>query len=231
LPANFSLGIDIGSAAKGASLAGGVFHGLADSNLAADRYTIGNEVVSIGDVISLADPALFDPALDIDAGGVKPRDSGFVDGRRLELVDPIRTTMLTNGWTIVLEVQFETGANFETGACDATNTAASQVWAENLTYLDPVGTVSLQGWDYADYLSEAGGPQPNQLNKLAATVTSSYMSLSLNGGAVKRIEVTGLDATATRVYFGVSGELDARLRRFTIYEPQADAELPALSSV
>lgn len=192
-------------------------------------YTFNGSAVAIEDIIDCTKPA-FDPDLDIDAGGIKLRDTA---GREINFIGDLLTECLTNGYTIVLE--FNPGEDATIG-----------LYNYDSSDFDPISWITV----FVDIL--AGTPNAQQLqssdattvdltesalvsqtNKVAMTMTAARMAISLNGASVTAHEhpavVTGMNFVGFTL--GVTeATTAARIRSFAVYPPQLDADLPGLSA-
>lgn len=211
------------------AIASGDFIG--DSDFTGPRYFVNGVVANADDVFDLSDLSLFDPSIDIDAGGVKIRGAS---GRQIYLADPLKTTMATEGYTIVMEVYFTQDGDFSSGVYNNIRDVNSLLFTQYAVGNPNNRHTEVQAWDFADFQEfDAAGdfPLPSQVNKVVFSITATYMSFSINGKVAQRMTAPGLDALATSPYFELAGGPDARLRRFTIYDIQPDAALPGLSAL
>lgn len=210
-------------------LASGNFTNIATNNAADGVYTINGQMVAITDIIDLNNPySTFNPETDIDAGGIKPRDpgGGFFLENSIEIKEPLLSSLLANGFTILLECYTDTSTisvdchdpdfNVETSASLSTSTG-SGIYAQD-------GTFTQSGADL---------PTEESINKFSATITDTHMAYSLNGAATVAITAgQALGGAIDQIQLQVSSiSGNGRLRAFTFYEVVDDTDLPTLSAL
>lgn len=236
IPDNHSAQICMGVGGCGAHqqilagpVASGDFTNIATNNAADGVYTLNGSPCAITDIIDLSNPNnAFDPVRDIDSGGIKAYDDGVgIHGRQLELKDPLKATVLADGMTIVLECL--TGSAAPEGGVSIVphdDDFNLNTFAEcNLADTD------LFALDENEYFSTSYKMLPNQINKVAFTLSDGRMAVSLNGGAVHAIESGCFSIGITNVSMSTAADLTSRLRSFVIYEVVDDADLPGLSAL
>jgi hypothetical protein len=216
-------------------IASGDFTNIATNNAADGVYTINGSAVAIGDIIDLDHPENnFDPALDLDAGGIKCRDigSGAFISRQFAINSPLLNTLLAEGFTLVMEFYADATVicavsahdndfNFDGGA-DATNDP------DGFAHRTQVNDKNNNNQrDFVNY------PAFNQVNKLAVTMTPTRTAGSLNGSPVlvPDADAGAIDATANNMTLQFAGVANERLRSFVFYEAVDDTDLPTLSAL
>lgn len=209
----------------GGMIAGGDFTQTGEADMAGGTYTLNGEPCEITDIIDTAHAGgNFDPITDIDAGGVKPNKTFYIK-------EPLLSTMLENGFSMVLEVSWTTevvsvySASYDAGENDSIECYWGDPGAGDRLTLYALGV------DTDTWTTPADLPIDDQVNKLALTYAADHMAASVNGAAIRRIEAPGIDATMAMFYFtfAAPGGTNARLRSFAIYETVDDADLPSLS--
>lgn len=229
-----------GAVSSPAPIASGDFTNIATNNAVDGVYTLNGSPCAIGDIIDLAFPdGNFNPALDLDAGGIHPRDTGGGGSREtaLYLKEPLLSQVLA-GYTAVFEANFASNDvggftstvlvvhapdypdyNFDAGLFASWKAGGSPIDAVSLT------SVLDNNLDFTDKIGSAG------IHKIALTATDSKVVASIDGGAIFTFAEGGIGAACTAFYFNIGGDLDARLRSFAFYEVVDDADLPSLSAL
>lgn len=210
------------------AVASGDFTNIATNNAADGIYTLNGEACAIGDIIDLDHPdTFFDPVLDIDMDGIKARDAGGGNwnGRSLEINTPLLTTLLTGGFTIVLEAFVAAdgviGASLHDSAFNFERVGAMDAADVNLN-----GDNESRSWE----IEALNLPVPDAVNKLAVTFLAGSISASLNGGTVAGVTDTIL-ADVDNIVLQLNGSENLRLRSFAFYEVVDDTDLPTLSAL
>jgi hypothetical protein len=204
-------------------------------------YTFNGVTVALADIIDVTTPS-FNPANDMDAGGIKLNtDDGDFGGRSMPFIGDLFDS-LVNGFTIVFEVY--TGQVFSVGielndpvaSYTATNTYAADningQFTRNLTALDQTSV------DYFTSTSNLPGDNVTQVAadsivKVAMTIATDRVSQSVAGESAVSIAHGGSAATADFISFDMGGgsfDTTPRIRKFSVYAPVADADLPTLSA-
>ena len=218
---------------NGMPIASGNFTNIATNNAADGVYTLNGQMVAIGDIIDLAHPENnFDSVLDIDAGGIKCRDDGggsFLT-RQFAINDPLLTTALTDGFTVLCEIDAEEDVSLGISCHDDAFNFDTGGVARNV---DPSPQeINVSGTDFGTVRDFANFPTMNAISKFALTVASDRVSGSINGStAITTSPVGGLDATLANIVFSLSAGANSRLRSFAFYEVVDDADLPTLSAL
>ena len=218
-------------------LAGGSFVEIGTSDLAGGSYTLYGVPCALEDIIDLSDPdANFNPELDLDAGGVKPRDvgGGNYSGRSLSINEPLLSDIIANGCTAVFEIYADPATTNTIGLYGGDPPTYSSSAEATLRSIFPAETddAVLRFSAHSGALDQFPIPDlGGGLQKVALTITASGMSGSVNGGAIKTSANVFLDASLTKLYFAVGSAPDGRLRSFAFYEPVEDADLPTLSAL
>lgn len=209
-------------------VASGDFTNIASANAADGVYTLNGVSCTLTDIINLSGPdsGLFNPATDIDAGGVFC-PSGTT--RIFNIGNPLLSETLAGGYSITLDFGFSTGITVGTfmhpdnyafqPEIDAIYTSAES---------KQLALANVSGASSSDIINT---PEPGT-NRLAATMAADYMSVSINGSPITRLEGAALDPLLTAIAFSMSSdENDGRLIGFAFYEVVADADLPTLSAL
>lgn len=216
-------------------IAGGDFTNISTGNAADGVYTIGGEAVTLGEIIDLGHAETnFDPVLDIDAGGIKLRQTGpstFVS-RQFAINDPLLSELLTDGFTTLMEFYFDEGGSVGVGVSihdDPTwnfDAGGSAQWDNG----GIVSQITVTDKNFNPAQDDDNFPLEGQENKLAITVTNDRVSGSINGSSPITVAGPGLDPAMASIVFTLTGAGDARMRSFAFYEPADDVDLPALST-
>lgn len=218
-------------------LASGDFTNIATNNAADGVYTLNGSPATIGDIIDLDHPdGAFDPVQDIDTDGIKARDTGggggMGQGRSLIMQASLSTALLASGYTAVLEVfPDDLSAGF----------FAISEFSDDWSF--DVSSASVDGFTVKQYTESSGSddwsldhperdlPTADAINKVALTITPTYVSASLNGGPAFRVTGTTDFGNFDLVRIDTPINLGARLRSFAFYEVVDDADLPTLSAL
>lgn len=205
-----------------APLASGNFTNIASSNAVDGVYTLNGSPCAITDIVDLASPdASFDPALDIDAGGVKTRAGS---GRTLPIKAPLLADLLADGFSVVFTGTFDAGStSIEIHCHSADYNTDAYVAVARASY-------DLNSVDFTEIFNGSGGVSAG-LHKFAVTLTNARMALSIDGGAVVSQESPAINGAVVAIQFGMGGDSGARLRSFIFYGVVDDADLPTLSAL
>jgi hypothetical protein len=230
-----SFGLPMGASAFSRSLASGDFTNIATNNAADGVYTIDGESVAITDIIDLSSPvAAFDPVRDIDAGGIKvwAEDLGggttAWHGRVLPIKEPLLSTLLGSGFTVVVEGYWPNAAGDVGDIYVFLQNADQSVYS----YVEMKPNVTdIYAIDGNEDFNTSNHVTANAISKVAITVTDARMAASINGGAAIPLESAGISAAITILTLTVAGQTNTRLRSFEFYAAVADGDLPMLSSL
>lgn len=223
----FLLGLNVNAVA----IASGNFASL---DMTSGEYVINGQPCSIDDVFNIgnSDPIT---AADIDAGGLraKPGGGGNYGSRYTEFNPSLVATVIADGFTLVFDMFSSSEAQiggivYDEGYVDLssfdiygrTSPAAPQ---DVITALD-TSTAS-----FTDPLV------PEARNKVALSWDQDYMSFSVNGRPVHRVNKAGINANSAIIAFVFGGvtitDPAIRLRRFDFFTLVPDANLPALTAL
>jgi hypothetical protein len=216
-------------------IASGDFTNIATNNAADGVYTLNGSSCTIGDIIDMESSyTSFDPVIDIDSDGIKPRDngSGGTSGRTLAVTPELFALLVPGGFTVILDFTPQT----DLGVSIALLSVDENEWAEQgIRFVDGPGPV-----DHVVLSDPSGGESATiepanmlegQLNRCAISVTDSYVSASINGSDVVVLGFGGITVNTATIFFSVGGALDARLSSFAFDQLAADADLPTLSAL
>jgi hypothetical protein len=216
------------------AMAGGDFTNIATNDATDGVYTLNGVPCAIGDIIDVAhSDGNFDPLIDVDSGGIKPKDAGggSVTDTFLYLTEPLLTQIL-GGYTAVFEVMFEgdaQGAALEATAYDVPdyNITSGLIAQFKIGAPDRIRLVDTANnfTDFSDEFLTSG------IHKIAFTATTEKMVASVDGRPIVLVEEPGLDPLCTGYFFAIKDELSARLRSFAFYGVVDDADLPTLSAL
>lgn len=213
-----------------AAIASGDFTNIATNNAADGIYTIDGAPVAIGDIIDLDHGETnIDPVLDIDAGGIKCRDSGggSFTPRQIAINTPLLTSLLTDGFTALCEFDAQEDLAITMSCHDDEFNFESRGATTNQDP-DPKRTriYDKTGEDYTDLNNY---PLLGQVSKLAVTIAADRVSASINGSAVIVSDFGGLDPSQASIVFTFGAGENSRFQSFSFYEVLVDADLPQLS--
>jgi hypothetical protein len=214
--------------------ASGDFTSIATNNVVDGVFTLNGVICTLEDIVDLSDPdATFDPDLDIDEGGIAPRDvgGGSFSGRSLSIKDPLLSQILANGCTTV----------FETFVDDTNTNKVGMAGGDPPDYLlAPEASLSTTP---PDATLRFGSADQNTLNtfpysigggiqKVAITLLpDGGMSGSVNGSEVHTSAADFFAPTVVKLYFTLGAAPAGRLRSFVFYDVVDDADLPTLSAL
>lgn len=218
-----------------AALATGNFTDSGEANAVGGVYTLNGASCLITDIVDTSHPDnQFNPATDIDAGGIKAPGGG-TDSRQIAIKQPLLGTLLASGFTVLLEIfSNDTEIQFFSWMYDTPdfNTLASgtTIYSES-TPSSNYGEARVANSNRTRNASAK--PVKNQINRMAVTLASDRAAFSINGGSVIKRAGTCLDAGMNTVLLGFSGITPntTRLRAFTFYQVVADGDLPTLSAL
>lgn len=184
-------------------------------------YRIAGATVTVGDiVVEDEDWGSFDAATHITGSGLS--------GGAPVIAEPLKTTLLANGFTVVV-VYMPTGtigsATIE--MCDTPDYIRQ--WIASVAYdEDEIG--STNSLVYAQGMNVPFSPFPDKDAAItfSATLAPDHSSASVNGGAVET--ATTVEEASSNNTVGITRS-GASIRTMTFYPPQADAALPALSGL
>lgn len=232
----FLLGLNVNGA-----IASGDFTQAGMAGFAAGSYTLNGASCALGDIIDLAHgDTVFNPATDIDSGGVHRHSlgGGNYQNSTLWLNDPLLGQILT-GFTAVFDVILNTdvdlsGSRFSVffEIFDTYDFGAGLLADRNSQSPNPdrisVNTADDGGSSTAfDGLIGSDGR-----HKIALTMTSGKVVFSIDGAAVHSLAPhPGTDPLFNGMDFSIGGSADTRIRAFTFYDPVSDADLPGLSAL
>lgn len=231
MPTGVSITSGVSSSGWSAPIASGNFTNIATNNAADGVYTLNGVPCVIGDIIDLDHAeTTFNAVTDIDAGGIKCPDGGggsFIT-RQLAMNTPLLTSLLADGFTLLLEfyVEEKVGASLSVHD-DAFNFEAAAISQYTVGFKN----TKVQDKDYNEVTDSVHYPALLQENKLAITVAADRVSASVNGAVIVTRAGSGLDASMQSVVISFSAGADERLRSFAFYEVVDDADLPALSAL
>lgn len=235
MPMGLKLGVGISSATP-QPVASGNFTNIATNNAADGVYTIDGEMVAIGDIIDLDHGENnFDSILDIDAGGIKTRQSGAnYISRQFAINDPLLTDLLTSGFTVLCEIYGEGSTVLGLSVHDNEFTFDAGGGTRNEPEVPEISPEVLRTFvsdkNFNQTNDDTQYPVLSQVNKFALTVASDRVSASVNGAPIVTVAGSGLDAAMANIVFTLSGDGTVRLRSFAFYDLVDDAALPTLSS-
>lgn len=217
----------------GVAVAAGDFMNIATNNAADGVYTLNGQTVPITDIIDVGNPnGNFDPAIDIDADGIKAReveseDPNFGASRSIILQPSLSASLLAEGYTFVIEyfmaegtvgnfdlIEFSEDFEFDVSSASARHDSVKAYTEQN-------------GNEFAPDTA----PTLDAVNKLAGTITGTGVSLSLNGAPTFHSAGTTDLSHFDLVRFETPANLTARLRSFAFYDLVDDADLPTLSAL
>lgn len=211
---HFLLGVNVNNV----PMASGTFNALGG------HYTLNGTACAITDIIDTAHPdGNFDPATDIDAGGV-------ISPAALYLKNPLLSAVL-GGFTVLFEANFTSTAGTLTQLSVAAadypdynfNIGALVVWQAGVT--DQVGLTSVS--DSRVFMNRL---HTTGVHKIAMTCRANSISASVDGQAVDTYAAAGTDPTSTACYFQIGNDPSARIRSFAFYGVVDDSDLPSLSA-
>jgi hypothetical protein len=195
------------------------------------EYYVNGAPSTIGDIIDLNQ---FDPVDKIDAGGIRP-----LEGENAVIVpiaEPLNTTLLTGGYTVVMECLFETNAYVETRVLVAEGGPEPRPYALFSADWDNATDDYIEVWSYnenAIYEFNGIGPASG-VQKVAATMTPARQAVCVSGGTVYSHEHPGMGVLSGFVQIRGGGQLTGapnfRIKKLTFYEPVDDADLPGLTA-
>lgn len=213
-----------------APIASGDFTEIATNNAADGIYTVNGEAVAIGDIIDLDHiEANFDPVQDIDAGGIKSRDNG--DGtfgtRQIPINNPLLTTLLTNGFTLLCEFDVEEDLTLSISCHD--DMGNFDIGGTTLNGGPGTQRTIATDKDWNQPTDHDQFPIIGQVNKFAVTVAADHVSACINGGAVITTPSGGLDPSLASIVFGFGASANSRFRSFTFFEPVDSTSMQVLT--
>lgn len=221
------------------AIASGDFMAIATNNAADGVYTRNGVRVSINDIIDMGHQYTdFDPVADIDAEGIRPRQSDGA-GRTMELQsDLIAELVAAGGFTLLYEFKStalsgtapqggKTAMDFTAMNAPETEYGYQFVLHRRSDNTDRIALADITGGNEA--ADATAGILSNAVNKIAFTITTSRVAASVNGNAVVTLDFPGISVNTTKMYLGFSGDLDVRLRKFQILDAKNDADLQALA--
>jgi hypothetical protein len=228
------VGISLLASISSSPIASGNFTNIATNNAADGVYTLNGEMVEITDIIDTSATegtpselvANFNPATDVDSGGIISRSGGTI----LTLVQSLQDELFASGYTVVFDVLLGNG-NFQLENLDwdgsfdgGLSLNASDSMTVYYDLFENVNSSDITNFP-GDTLDTA------QVHRVAMTVLDSSMSLSIDGGAVVSSPNPGFDAGTDTITFTTDDNTAVgRLRSFAFYEVVDDADLSNLSS-
>ena len=206
-------------------LGSGDFTNIATNNAADGVYNLNGSPCAIGDIIDLTSPyTSFNPATQIDAGGIKTNGTIGDHDITLALKDPLNSTIIAGGATFVFEFSWALEA-YETMELQACEDGGPLSYAGG----GPSGSSQygspISGTSFDDTITWPAG-----INKMAITMTATKIVSSVNGGAIKSAVGTVINGSINGIVMAFSASASGRFRSFIVYEPVSDAELPGLSA-
>lgn len=210
------------------AVASGDFTAVGEADAAGGVYTLNGAPCALGDIVDLAHAgSTLNPETMIDANGIRTSVNFY-------LKDPLRSTVLTNGCTLVMTADWvDAPIAISAAQFDNAEDQSIQAYWGNGGGADSLYVLS---YDYVDqtWNDPADLPIDDQVNKLAVTFAADHVSVSVNGEAVRRFEEVGIHAAMVDFYFAfvnLDGDGAGRFKSFVFYEPVDDADLPTLSAL
>lgn len=206
-------------------------------------YNLNGASVSLADMIDCSSPGpLFDPATDIDAGGIKMEtidENTGSSGKDLKFTGALLTRCL-QGFTVVLEVlSGERDCNIDVYS----QKSDGSIWSDAGVKFNFVnGTYNQYLYatpDGSTFIDETNPPasvqavNPSTIVKIGLTLTETHMAISIAGSPARTLSSGGLDPSIESIEFSTGGGLGdttGRLRKFDIYEVQTDEQLAVLTA-
>jgi hypothetical protein len=217
-------------------LVSGDFMNIATSNAADGIYTLNGAPSTLEAVIDVDNPnATFNPATDIDAGGIKQHDDGAGGSISSELYinTPLVDVLLTDGFTCVLDAYFHVPTMDDMAAIVVSVFDADYNWEAGASLVwGLIDRLRLKSGDGTDFDTPNVVTQNGPI-KMAVTITNDGVRASINGGAVISLAGPVFGESPAQIFFSVGGavESDTRLRSFAFYEPVEDPYLTAISAL
>lgn len=227
-----------------AALASGNFTNIATNNAADGVYTLNGSAATIGDIIDLDNEnAVFNPATNVDAGGIKAIDNGngTAGGIQFEIQPSLCAALIASGFTLVIEYY---AGSYDTEAFNYPDVSMNVHDADFLLVVGanasdtatPPARTGLTADEGNEFLAWSDNPTWTdgtalQINRASMSFTDTYCSMSINGDDAHRLTATTLESAMDGIAFFIGPNLDTRLRSFAFYEVVDDADLPALSAL
>lgn len=227
------VGLGVNAIQVAQPVASGDFMVASEIDAVTGTYTFNGAPVALADIVDCTTD-LFNPSQDIDAGGIKVYDDPVngLSGRIMAFTGDLLASVV-GGFTIVVEVY--TGDDFILTAEAAGDAGGSDPYSSNKVMYDSVAPSSnydLFAIDDTDDFGDLAPITANSIIKIAMTNATDRLALSVAGGAAIVSAHSAIDVGSAYADFnwGTFGNPTARIRKFTIYDVQDDADLPALSS-
>lgn len=229
-----------GPNAFGASpVASGNFTNIATNNAADGVYTLNGEPAALADIVDFSHQYTnFNPATDLDAGGMKPRLDGGGNPANTGLVmkEPLRSLLL-DGFTVVVETFMSTTTQLIVDLYDDEFNFNGQAAIQNYGgYFQRADWTTLGTQNDPPLFGMNTEFNDLAVNRIAWTVAADRMALSINGNAARSVSdpdvLTGTLENVQLTYYDNTVEegYSFRLRSFAFYEPVDDADLPTLTA-